>query len=238
MPTEEELKAAEEKAAADKVASDKAKADKIAADKAAADAKALAENKKKTADEKFKKFYDALSDEDKELYDSHTHGLKSALDKERENAKGQETYLKRLAELEAAETKRLEEAMTKEELLAKRIKEAEEAKKAIESKYIATLLKTAVTTIAAKPLFSEKKLSFIDPEDVYIMCKSKIEKLEISEDGTVEGATEILQELAKSKPYLLKGVDNNNRQLGTPTGGKKLSAGGDSENQIKVKINY
>ena len=230
MPTEEELKAAEEKAAADKIASDK-----VAADKAAADAKALADNKKKTADEKFKVWYDKLSDEDKELYDSHTHGLKSALDKERENAKGQETYLKRLAELEAAETKRLEEAMTKEELLTKRIKEAEDAKKVIEGKYTATLLKTAITTIAAKPLFSEKKLSFIDPEDVYIMCKGKIEKLEISDDGTVEGATEILQELAKSKPYLLKGADVSNKQLGTPQGGRKLSAGGEKEEE-KVRL--
>ena len=232
MPTEEELKAAEEKAAADKIASDK-----VAADKAAADAKALADNKKKTADEKFKVWYDKLSDEDKELYDSHTHGLKSALDKERENAKGQETYLKRLVELEAAETKRLEEAMTKEELLTKRIKEAEDAKKVIEGKYTATLLKTAITTIAGKPLFSEKKLSFIDPEDVYIMCKSRIEKLEISDDGTVEGATEILQELAKSKPYLLKGADNANgsNKLGTPQGGRKLSAGGEKEEE-KVRL--
>ena len=229
MPTEEELKEAAEKAATDKIASDKA-----AADKAAADAKKVADDKKKSAD-KFQSWYEKLSDEDKELYDSHTHGLKSALDKERENAKGHESSQKRLIELEAAETKRVEAQMTAEELLKKRIKEAEDAKKEIEGKYTATLLKTAITSIAGKPLFTDKKLSFIDPEDVYVMCKGKIEKLEISDDGTVEGATEILQELAKSKPYLLKGADNFNKNVGTPTGGKKISSGGDKEEE-KVRL--
>ena len=233
MPTPEEIKAAEEKAAAEKIANEKA-----AADKAAADAKKLADNKKESADEKFKKFYGTLSDEDKELYDTHTHGLKSALDKERENAKGYEASQKRLAELEAAETKRVEAQMTAEELLKKRIKEAEASKKEIEGKYTATLLKTAVIGVASKPFFSDKKLSFEDPEDAYIMCKAKIEKLEIGEDGVVEGAIGILQDLAKSKPYLLKVVANGRSNLGTPTGGKKQSSGSDDDNKVRVKINY
>ena len=231
MPTDEEVKAAEEKAAADKIASDKA-----AADKAAAEAKKIADDKKKSADEKFNVWYGKLSDEDKELYDSHTHGLKSALDKERENAKGHEASQKRLAELEAAETKRVEAQMTAEELLKKRIKEAEEAKKEIEGKYTTTLLKTAIVATAGKPLFSDKKLSFVDPEDAYTMCKSKIEKLTIGDDGTVEGAIEILQELAKNKPYLLKSLEKVNN-LGTPRDGKKVSATAGDEKPA-IRINY
>ena len=126
--------------------------------------------------------------------------------------------------------------MTAEELLKKRIKEAEEAKKEIEGKYTSTLLKTAIVTTAGKPLFSDKKLSFVDPEDAYTMCKSKIEKLTIGDDGTVEGAIEILQELAKDKPYLLKSLEKVNN-LGTPRDGKKVSATAGDEKPA-IRINY
>ena len=219
MPTEEEL------AEAKLQAETKEQIAKIAKEEEEGKSK-----KELTASEKWEAYLETLDDDTKELYSGHIHGLKSALQKEREASKGLGKAEKRLAELEEAENKRKEAEMTEVELLKKRAEDAEAAKLKTEQSFNLTRLKFAVKD-------SAMKLGFEDPEDAYTMTKAKMEKLEISEDGTVEGALEILEELIEAKPYLLKKVEEKEKEksLGTPKGGKKVSSGGDKEVE-KVKL--
>ena len=184
--------------------------------------------------EKWEAYLETLDDETKELYAGHIGGLKSALQKERTAAKGKTAAERRLAELEKAEIKRKEAEMTEVELLKKRAEDAEAEKKTLEKSFNLTRLKFAIKDTASK-------LGFEDPEDAYTMTKSKVEELEISDDGTVEGALEILEELAESKPYLLKKKEEEKKEktLGTPKGGKKLGAGGEEKKPaIKLPVPF
>jgi len=195
------------------------------------------DKKELSSSEKWEAYLETLDEDTKKLYGTHIHGLKSALTKERAAAKGKSAAEKRLEELEKAEEKRKEAEMTEVELLKKRAKDAEDEKLKLEADFNRTRLKFAVESAATK-------LGFEDPTDAYTMTKGKIEKLEISEDGTVEGASEILQELIASKPYLVKKPEDkedekNKKKGGTPRGGKKVSSGGDKELEaVKLPVPF
>ena len=197
-----------------------------------AEGKGETQEKESTPSQQWEAYLATLSKEQQEVYNQHIHGLKSALQKEREAAKNLPAVNKELEALRAAEIKRKEALMTETELLKKRAEEAEASKSELERSFNSTRLKYAVIQAATK-------LNFEDPEDAFTMTRSAIEKLEIAEDGTVEGASEKLKELAEAKPYLIKKPVDKNKQnggsFGTPAGGKKVSSGGDKELD-KVKL--
>jgi len=229
MPTDEE-KAAAEKATAEKAAADKLAAEEAAKKKVADEAaKKKAEDEKKTADEKWQKIYDMLPDDQKEIYDSHTHGLKSALEKERQNAKDLPAALKRLAEIDEAEAKRKEAQMTEQEKLQNQLNKISAEKEALAARLRETQLKSTVLRLAMKLLFK-------DPEDAYTMIKEKlgsIKEVSTETDSEVEGYLEVL---SKSKPYLL-GKEKGDG-LGSPFSKTKTSTKTPATEKSKPLIKF
>jgi len=228
-PTPEEIAAAE-KAVAEKAATDKLAADEATKKKAADEvARKKAEDEKKSADERWLKIYESFPDEVKVVYDLHTHGLKSALEKERENAKTLPGTLKRLAELEDAETKRKEAEMTEQEKLESQITKITAEKEILAASLRDTQVKSTVLRLAVKLLFK-------DPEDAFTMIKEKlvsITEVSAEADTKIEG---LLGELSKSKPYLLE--KSRGDGFGTPQGRGKPPLKEESMKSSKPLIKF
>ena len=99
----------------------------------------------------------------KTLYAAQIGNLKSALETERKAAKENEKAVKRLADFEAAETKRKEEQMSREQLLEKRLAEMAQQVETTKAEAAAKLLKSAV-------LLKASELGFEHPADAYSLA--------------------------------------------------------------------
>jgi hypothetical protein len=211
MPTPEEI-AATEKAAADAKAAEEAKkaakakedADKAAKIKEDAD---KATKAKEDALKTFEEYLETLPEDQRKKFDEHVAGLKSALVTERALNRDGKTAAVRLKELEDAETKRKEAAMTEKERQDAKIATLESEKLALSQKIVESDKKAAVAKIA-------KELTFIDPGDAFSMIDlSKITVVDTDALVMIKG---LLEALAKAKPYLLE--SDRGDGLGTPRG--------------------
>jgi len=110
----------------------------------------------------------------KELGFDDVDALRDALSKLREQEEAQKTEAQKLAE-------KLSQLQSENARLAQ--------------ERVQTLLRMEVTNCAAR-------LGFIDPGDAYQMID--LAELQVADDGSVKGVEAALQQLAKSKPYLLK----------------------------------
>lgn len=165
--------------------------------KLAADKKAKEEADKASKGVKFEEWLAKQPEDVKAAYEEHTGGLKTALQSERDLNKEAKKAAARLKELEDAEAKRQEAAMTEADKSKKRIAELEKAAADAKLEVKTVRLKSAITNMAAQ-------LGFHDPEDAYSLID--LATVTVTDDGKVEGAKEALGALAKAKPYMIKKV--------------------------------
>ena len=155
------------------------------------------------AEATFEKWLQSQPENVRKLYDVHTGGLKSTLDKLRAGEKDAAGKLKRLADLEAAEAKRKQEQMSEAERVAaeKQTLEAELAK-----------LKTAAKdqSIRHAVELTASKMRFRNIEDARALAD--LSTVEITEDGKVSGVEDALKALAKARPYLIQ-ADNETQDI-------------------------
>jgi predicted KAP-like P-loop ATPase len=126
--------------------------------------------------------------EAKTLYEAHTSGLKSALQKERDARKRQTD------EIGAAEAKRRQAELSEVEQLKAKIAESEKAKADAEARVNDALIRHAVEMAA-------NKLKFHRPEVAYQLLD--LAEVSIDEDGKVSGVDEALKKLVKENAYLV-----------------------------------
>lgn len=178
--------------------------------KLAADKKAKDEAEKAGKGVKFEEWLAKQPEEVRAAYEEHTGGLKTALQSERDLNKEAKKAVVRLKELEDAEVKRQEAAMTEAEKLKKRAADAEKAAADAQLEVKTVRLKSSITNMAAQ-------LGFHDPEDAYSLIDKAA--VTVADDGKVEGAKEALGVLAKAKPYMLKGSGGGGPGPTNPPGG-------------------
>lgn len=120
---------------------------------------------------------------------------------------------KRLDDLEAAEKVRVDASLSEIDKLKKQVADAEAESKRVRSQANERLMQAEVFTRAAA-------LNFNDPADAYALIDRS--KITIDDAGKVDGADELLAELAKAKPYMLKTgqqvIDTNATRRGTQAG--------------------
>lgn len=133
-----------------------------------------------------------------DAYAGDIRGLRSALDKERGNGDELKKTQARLKELEDAEAERTRAQLSKEELLTKDLEAAQSKAAGMESELKTLHIQQAVEREATK-------LRFADPEDAMKMID--LSKLTLT-DGKITGVKEALEELAKTKPYLIRAQDD------------------------------
>lgn len=191
MPTEEEIKAAAEKAAAEEAAR------KAAEDEA----------------KNFEAWLEKQPDNVKAMYAEHTGGLRSALEKERKANKENADKVKRLDELEKAETKRKQEQMSEAEKAAMKLSEAEKGKSKAEEALQEERTRSAITLEAAAQ-------GFENPEDVFQLAD--MAELEFGDDGrpTKESVQAVVKKLEGRLPKAEAGVIPPPRIDATSKGGK------------------
>ena len=151
----------------------------------------------------FEKWLEAQPENVRKLYETHTGGLKSTLDKLRAGEKEAAGKLKRLADLEAAETKCKQERMSEAERVAaeKQTLEAELAKLRTTAKEQS--IRHAVELTASR-------MRFRNIEDARALAD--LSTVEIAEDGKVSGVEDALKALAKARPYLVQ-TDNESQDI-------------------------
>lgn len=159
----------------------------------------------------FEVWIESQPDEIKTLYQTHTTGLKSALEKERAANEEGKKSAKRLAELEAKEKERADKEKSEMDKLTERATTAEAEREAARADLKAERIKTAIIAEASK-------LGFTDPADAYTLTDRTA--IAIDEKGTVTGAEEAIKKLSEAKPYLL-GQAKNGDGVGTPKSGQK-----------------
>lgn len=182
-------------------AESKAKADADAKAKADADAES-----KKSSD--FEAWLAKQPEDVRKLYEDQVGNLKGALDKERKANKDAAKMQKKLEEFEAAEKKRAEEQMSKEQLLEKKAADAEAGKLKVEQELETERKKNAVIAMATS-------LGFTDPDDAFTLAD--LSEIERGADGKWSGIKESLEALAKAKPYLLNNKNGKGDGLGNVT---------------------
>lgn len=100
-----------------------------------------------------------------------------------------------LRKMEAQQEEKQRAEMTELERLKADLKAAEEARTRAEQERLQTLVRSQVVAAASR-------LDFADPSDAFRMLD--VSTLEVDDSGRVQGLDAALQELAKSKPYLVK----------------------------------
>jgi len=133
--------------------------------------------------------------------------------------------MKRLKELEEQEDTRKKASMTELEKAQTEAKTAADALRTAQEELYNTRVRSAITTEAVR-------LNFADIEDAYNL--SDLSGIEIGEDGKVTGAKEVLEKLAKAKPYLIKG----NGSPGTPKAGGKQPLGKGDEKPAPIGLHF
>jgi len=104
---------------------------------------------------------------------------------------------KQLDDFEAAEAKRKESEMTEVEKLQKERDEAKEAAKVALKEAHDKLLRADVLSQATA-------MDFAHPEIVYPVLRDSLDALEAADDGSFPGLGDLLKELAKKYPSMLK----------------------------------
>jgi uncharacterized phage infection (PIP) family protein YhgE len=103
---------------------------------------------------------------------------------------------KQLSTYEAAKKKRQEEEMSELEKAQKLLAEEKQSREELETNFTSSNIQHAVELTAAK-------MDFQNPEDAYRLAD--LSEVEITDEGKVEGVEKALKDLAKSRPYLIKG---------------------------------
>jgi len=145
--------------------------------------------------------------------------LRAALKKA--NAEAAERRHK-LTQYEEAERKRAEAEMSEAEKASKRLAEAQARADELENRMRGVLVRHAVEMAAAT-------MRFHDPADAFALAD--LSNVKNDEDGNVEGVTDALKALAKSKPHLIRGAEppaNLNAQA------RSNAATGMSDDEIRM----
>lgn len=137
----------------------------------------------------------------RKMLDAHEHGLKSALQKERDDRKKEKDAV------DLAEANRKKTEMTEIDRLKAEKKEADDKVLAADLRAKNVLISTTIRVAASQGRWGEKKAqAFADPADAErFIDAAKREALKIEGDN-VAGVDDLLTALAKDKPYLLTAV--------------------------------
>lgn len=131
---------------------------------------------------------------------------------------------KRLEELEKAETDRQAASLSETEKLQKQVADAEARAKTAQAQANERLIRAEIVAKAAT-------LKFADPADAFALIDRS--KITVSDSGEVEGADELLKELAKAKPYMLAARSQQALNSGNPPGG---NGEGETDAQKRARI--
>jgi len=150
---------------------------------------------------------EGLSDEDREFYEGHISGLKSALVAERTAAKDGRKAIKRLEELEKERADREKAEMDEVDRLKLENDEYKTRLKGVLEELALERRNNAITAAASQ-------LDFADPADAITLAD--LSSIEYDEDkDNWKGIDDALKALLKQKPYLK--VAPEKRGHGTPT---------------------
>jgi len=144
--------------------------------------------------ETFDQWLEKQPEDAKARYAENTKGLTSALHSERETRKELEKGAKKLAELEKAEAEKARAQLSETERLKA---ERDDALKAVETAKGEAKTARIRSAIEAKAAM----LGFADSQDAYLMIDSG--SIELDARGNAQGIDELLNDLAKAKPYLV-----------------------------------
>jgi len=173
-----------------------------------------AEGKAGESKKDFEAWLATQPDDVKAMYETHVGGLKSALTDERGKSKDAKKAATRLAELEAAESKRKESAMTDLEKAQTLAATAQAERDEAVEKLTTERVKNAVLAEATK-------LNFQYPEVAYAMISMAGVTVE---DDKITGIGDQLATMIKDMPGLVKPKTDN--RLGTPKPGEKRKGEG------------
>ena len=131
---------------------------------------------------------------------------------------------KKLEEFEKVEREREEAELSEMDKLQKQINQLNAEKEQAMKRANETLIKSAVISQAAA-------LNFNDPEDAFALVdKSQFE----IDGGKVSGVKEALEELAKSKPYM---IQTTRKPVGTVTNpGDNVTGKGETDAQRRARL--
>jgi len=131
---------------------------------------------------------------------------------------------KKLEEFESQEKERAEAELSEMEKLQRQIQQLNAEKELTQKQANEILVKSAVIAQAAA-------LNFNDPEDAFALVdKSQFEL----DGGKVSGVKEALEELAKSKPYMLQ---TTRKPVGTVTNpGDNVTGKGETDAQRRARL--
>jgi len=131
---------------------------------------------------------------------------------------------KKLEEFENQEKERAEAELSEMEKLQRQIEQLSSEKELTQKKANEILIKSAVIAQAAA-------LNFNDPEDAFAL----VDKSQFELDGSkVSGVKEALEELAKSKPYMLQ---TTRKPIGNATNpGDNITGKGETDAQRRARL--
>jgi hypothetical protein len=180
--------------------------------------------------ETWEKFLETQPDDIKTLYASHTAGLRSALQKERDAAKLTGPQRQRLQELEKLQKDREDAEKTETQKLADQVASLTSQLTEAKDVHNEQLIRLSVIAEAAALLFK-------NPEDAYLLVD--LEGIEVDEDGKIKGISSALKELAKKKPYLLKSSDEKQPpDIDAQTGNQKQPTKPTEEEKERVRRRF
>lgn len=145
-------------------------------------------------------------------YETHTLGLRSALDKERKAAR------KRDDEIAEAKRKADEAALSELDKANKRLKELETANAELSAKQ-----RTAVARDALRLAAGKAKIEFASQQAELDALAFALAAATIGDDGSIEDADSVWKAIVKERDYLVKKVtppagDTNATRRGTSSG--------------------
>lgn len=141
----------------------------------------------------FEKWLAEQPDEVRAGYDTHTNGLRSALEKERKAAK------KRDDEITEAKRKADEAALSELEKATRRLKELETANAELTAKQ-----RTAAAREALRLSASKGKIEFASAQAEADALALALAAVTLSDDGAIENADDVWKAIIKERDYLVK----------------------------------
>lgn len=117
---------------------------------------------------------------------------------------------KRLEELEKAEADRQAASLSETEKLQKQLADANAKAAQAQTQANERLIRAEIVAKAAV-------MKFADPADAYALIDRS--KITVNDAGEIEGADELLKDLAKAKPYMLAKAAPGALNTGNPPGG-------------------
>lgn len=169
----------------------------------------------------FEAWLAAQPDEIRELYETHTNGLKSALDKERKaNKKRDDEAIRKEQEARDAQLSEADKASKKIAQLEQERNELQQAMRLIQAR-------EALAVAAEK-----EKIEFASPQAMRDAFEIALQAAEFDDEGKLQGALTLLKASIKDRDYLLKkqatpppaGDTNVNRRTTNQTDPKEREA--------------